>query len=78
MQVAAQHRDYCEADRPKGDRWFESNCHHHTEKLEKSGFSFFLPVPGGTHFPYTKFGVGKVTPSPAFPNFDVNEVADSM
>ena len=31
-------------------RWFESNCHHHPEKLEKSGFSFFLPSPGGTHF----------------------------
>ena len=56
-------------------RWFESNCHHHPEKLEKSGFSFFLPSPGGTHFPYTKFGVGKVSVHLISQTFDVNEIA---
>ena len=56
-------------------RWFESNCHHHPEKLEKSGFSFFLPPPGGTHFPYTKLGVGKVTVHLISQTFDVNEIA---
>ncbi len=28
LQATVQQRDYCEADRPKGDRWFESNCPH--------------------------------------------------
>ena len=57
-------------------RWFESNCHHHPEKLEKSGFSFFLPAPRGTHLSYTKFGVGKVTVHLISQTFDVNEIAD--
>ena len=45
------------------------------EKLEKSGFSFFLPPSGGTHFPYTKFGVGKVVVHLISQTFDVNEIA---
>ncbi len=45
------------------------------EKLEESGFSFFLLSPGGTHFPYTKFGVGKVTVHLISQTFDVNEIA---
>ena len=43
MQAAAQQRDYCEADRPKGDRWFESNCHHHLEALVDQVLPLFLP-----------------------------------
>ena len=32
-----RNRDYCELDRPKGDRWFESNCHHQSSALENQG-----------------------------------------
>ena len=38
-----RNRDYCELDRPKGDRWFESNCHHHLEALVDQGLPLFCP-----------------------------------
>ena len=44
MQAAAQQRDYCEADRPKEDRWFESNCHHQSAALENQGLQLFYPL----------------------------------
>ena len=43
LQATVQQRDYCEADRPKGDRWFESNCHHHSQALVDQGLASFLP-----------------------------------
>jgi hypothetical protein len=78
VRAAATQDADCELDRAseaQRERWFESNCHHHPEKLEKSGFSFFLFSPGGTHLPYTKFGVGKVTVHLISQTFDVNEIA---
>ena len=41
----------------------------------KSRAVFFLSPFRGTHFPYTKFGVGKVTVHLISQTFDVNEIA---
>ena len=46
LQATVQQRDYCEADRPKGDRWFESNCHHHESgRRSSSPLAGFFCVP---------------------------------
>ncbi len=42
LQATVQQRDYCEADRPKGDRWFEFNCHHYSVTLVNQGLCFSL------------------------------------
>ena len=44
LQATVQQRDYCEADRPKEDRWFESNCHHQSAALENQGLHLFYPI----------------------------------
>ena len=40
-------------DQAKRDRWFESNCHHHSAALENQGPQFFIPsasLPRGSLF----------------------------
>ena len=46
MQAAAKQGDDCELDRAseaQRDRWFESNCHHHSQALVDQGLASFLP-----------------------------------
>ena len=47
MRAAATQDADCELDRAseaQRDRWFESNCHHHSAALENQGLHFFYPL----------------------------------
>ena len=47
LQAAAKQDEYYEPDRAseaQRDRWFESNCHHHSAALENQGLQFFYPL----------------------------------